>query len=132
MKINELSSNFNQSVPKNENTEVKTVKVDIKTTVKMDSNKDIERPKTMKDIKNGENVKISEKVVIEAIEKANKKIDGAKTEFQFSIHEKTHEIMIKVIDKEKGEIIREIPPEKTLDMVAKMWELAGIIVDEKL
>jgi flagellar protein FlaG len=29
------------------------------------------------------------------------------------------------------EVIREIPPEKILDMVAKMMELAGILVDEK-
>lgn len=74
---------------------------------------------------------VSEKVVIDAIEKANKAIDGARKEFRFSIHEETHEIMVKVIDKDKGEVIREIPPEKILDIVAKMWEMAGIIVDEK-
>lgn len=74
---------------------------------------------------------VSEKVVIDAIEKANKAIDGAKKEFRFSIHKKTHEIMIKVIDKDNGEVIREIPPEKVLDMVAKMWEMAGIVVDER-
>ena len=30
-----------------------------------------------------------------------------------------------------NEIIREIPPEKILDMVAKMWDTAGLIVDER-
>ncbi|MDD2574742.1 MAG: flagellar protein FlaG, partial [Firmicutes bacterium] len=30
------------------------------------------------------------------------------------------------------EIIREIPPEKILDMVAKIWELAGLMVDRKI
>ncbi|MGE5328833.1 MAG: flagellar protein FlaG [Deltaproteobacteria bacterium] len=74
---------------------------------------------------------ISEKVIIEAIEKANKAIEGARTEFKFSIHDKTHEISVKVLDKDSGEVIREIPPEKVLDMVARMWEMAGIIVDEK-
>jgi flagellar protein FlaG len=74
---------------------------------------------------------ISEKAVVEAIEKANKAITGAKTQFEFSIHEKTKEIMVKVIDSETHEIIREIPPEKILDMVAKMWEMAGIMVDER-
>ena len=29
------------------------------------------------------------------------------------------------------EVIKEIPPEKTLDMIAKAWELAGILIDEK-
>lgn len=39
--------------------------------------------------------------------------------------------MVKVVDTQTNEIIREIPPEKTLDMFVKMLELAGIFVDEK-
>lgn len=74
---------------------------------------------------------ISEKVVIDAIEKANKAISGATTRFEFSIHEETKEIMVKVLDSETNEVIREIPPEKILDLVAKMWEMAGLIVDER-
>lgn len=74
---------------------------------------------------------ISEQAVLSAIEKANKKLMGAQAEFEFSVHEATKQIMVKVKNKETGEIIREIPPEKTLDIVAKMWELAGIMVDER-
>ena len=74
---------------------------------------------------------ISEKIVIEAIEKANKAISGPNTRFEYSIHEQTKEIMLRVIDSDTNKIIREIPPEKILDMVAKLWELAGIIVDER-
>ena len=40
--------------------------------------------------------------------------------------------MVKVIDQNTDEIIREIPPEKILDMVAALWEMAGIIVDRKI
>lgn len=74
---------------------------------------------------------IAEKTVIEAIEKANKKLSGVMAEFEFSIHEQTKQIMVRVINKDTKEVIREIPPEKTLDMVAHLWEMAGIIVDEK-
>lgn len=73
----------------------------------------------------------TEKSVIDAIEKANKLIIGTRTEMEFSIHEKTKEIMVKVIDSDTKEVIREIPREKLLDMVAKMWEMAGILVDER-
>jgi len=73
----------------------------------------------------------SEEELVEAIEKANRALVGAKTQFEFSIHEKTKQIMVKVIDTQTQEVIREIPPEKILDMVAKMWELAGILVDER-
>lgn len=74
---------------------------------------------------------VRDKVVIEAIEKANKAILGANKEFHFSIHDSTKEIMVKILDKDSKEVVREIPSEKILDMVAKMWEMAGIVVDEK-
>ncbi len=75
---------------------------------------------------------IGELELIEAIERANKTLVGINTNFKFSIHEDTKAIMVKVINSETQEVIREIPPEKILDMVAKMWELAGLIVDRHI
>lgn len=75
---------------------------------------------------------IGEQQLIVAIEHANKALKGADKRFEFSIHEGTKEIMVKVINDETDEIIREIPPEKILDMVAKIWELAGLMVDRKI
>ncbi len=77
------------------------------------------------------NMPVSEKIVIEAIQKANKAISGGNRRFEFSIHEKTNEIVVKVFDSQTNELIREIPNEKVLDMVAKMCEMAGILVDER-
>jgi flagellar protein FlaG len=74
---------------------------------------------------------IAEKTVYDAINKANKAADGRYTTCEFSVHEQTKRISVKVLDRDTHEVIREIPPEKVLDMVAKLWELAGIIVDEK-
>lgn len=54
------------------------------------------------------------------------------TECKFGIDEATNRITIKIVDKETKEIIKEVPPEKTLKMIAKVWEMAGILVDEKL
>lgn len=78
-----------------------------------------------------EHKKLTEEELIHAIEKANKSVNIYDRRLEFSIHEETKEIMVKVIDTSTDEVIREIPPEKILDMVAKMWELAGILVDEK-
>lgn len=75
---------------------------------------------------------VDEMDVIRAIEHANNSFEGVFTQFEFSIHEKTKEIMVKILDRESGEVIREIPPEQILDMIAKMWELAGILVDERI
>lgn len=49
----------------------------------------------------------------------------------FGIHDATNRVTIKIIDKDTKEVLKEFPPEKTLDMIAKAWEMAGIMVDEK-
>ena len=74
---------------------------------------------------------MQEKLIIDAIEKANQKVLGPNKEFEFAIHKATKQIMVKVLDSETKEIIREIPPERVLDAVAQMCELAGLFVDEK-
>ena len=79
----------------------------------------------------GEHYPISEAQLIKAIELAIKKAEGRTTSLQFSIHDPTKRIAVKVLDKSTGEVIREIPPEKMLDFVAKLWEMAGILIDER-
>ena len=54
------------------------------------------------------------------------------TECKFGIDEETNRITIKIIDKQTKQVIKEVPPEKTLKMIAKVWEMAGILVDKKL
>lgn len=65
-----------------------------------------------------------------AIEKMNAQLPNS--EVKFGIHEKTDRVTIKLVDKDTKEVIKEFPPEKTLDMIAKCMELAGVLVDEKL
>ena len=64
-----------------------------------------------------------------AVEQLNKNMSHS--EAVFGIHEETNRVTIKIVDKDTKEVIKELPPEKTLDMIAKAWELAGILVDEK-
>ena len=68
------------------------------------------------------------------IKKALKEMNAQlpNSEAKFGIHEETNRVMIKLVDKDTQEVIKEFPPEKTLDMIAKCMELAGVLVDEKL
>lgn len=66
-----------------------------------------------------------------AIAEMNRRINNSNEEAVFGVHEDTNRIMIKITDKETKEVIKEFPPEKTLDMIARIWEMAGILVDEK-
>ena len=65
-----------------------------------------------------------------AVEDLNKKMKH--TSCEFGIHESTNRVMIKIVDNDTKEVIKEFPPEETLDMIAKVWEVAGLMVDEKL
>lgn len=70
------------------------------------------------------------KQIRKAIDEINKK--AVNSEAIFGIHDKTNRVMIKIIDKDTKKVIKEYPPEKTLDMIAKVWEMAGLMVDEKM
>ena len=52
-------------------------------------------------------------------------------ESEFGIHEKTNRMTIKILDKDTRKVIKEFPAEKSLDLIAKAMEMAGILVDEK-
>jgi flagellar protein FlaG len=80
-----------------------------------------------KDSKQGKDP--SKKTIDSVMSEANQKM--VKTRCEYAYDEPTKRVSIKVYDKETDELIREVPPEKSLEMLQRMWELAGIIVDEK-
>jgi len=83
------------------------------------------------DVRSAEEKKAAEHEKIKkAIGKMNAQLPNS--EVKFGIHEKTDRVTIKLIDRETKEVIKEFPPEKTLDMIAKCMELAGVLMDEKL
>ena len=65
-----------------------------------------------------------------AVDEINKNMIDT-SEAIFGIHEDTNRVTIKIIDKNTKEVVKEYPPEKTLDMIAKVWEMAGLMVDER-
>ncbi len=49
---------------------------------------------------------------------------------RFSVHEPTGRTVVKVIDKESQELVREFPSEEILNVAAKLDEMLGIIFDK--
>ena len=41
-------------------------------------------------------------------------------------------MMVRVVDRSNDEVIREVPPEKVLDLMAELRELVGFLVDERV
>lgn len=67
----------------------------------------------------------------EAINQANQETKLKQTACEFSYDDNTNRIAIKVKDRETDEVIREIPAEETLEMLARIKEQAGLMMDER-
>ena len=78
---------------------------------------------------NSANPQAEDSQIKKAVEEINKK--SKSSEAVFGIHEGTNRVTIKIVDKQTKEVIKEFPPEKTLDMISRVWEMAGLMVDEK-
>ena len=84
---------------------------------------------TTSDNNRQENSGTNSDTIKKAVENMKKNMNN--TEAIFGIHEGTNRVTIKIIDRTTKKVIKELPPEKTLDMIEKVWEMAGILVDEK-
>lgn len=72
-----------------------------------------------------------EKKLVEAVKKSNPDIMGTSTNLEFSVHEKTKQVLVKIVDSNTKEVLKELPSEKILDMVANMIEKSGIFIDKR-
>ena len=77
----------------------------------------------------GKEQQASNEQIRKAVEQMNKSMGNS--EAIFGVHEGTNRVTIKIVDKSTKEVIKELPPEKTLDMIARIWDMAGILVDER-
>ena len=51
-------------------------------------------------------------------------------DLQFSVHEASGEIMVRVLEESTGEVIREIPPSEMLDLAAGLGEMVEPLFDQ--
>ncbi len=77
-----------------------------------------------------ENQNYSEEVQ-EAVKQANKAAEAVNTSLRFQVHEKSERIMVEVVDLKRNEVIKEIPPEKLLNLIGQIQEIIGLLLDEK-
>ena len=129
MKIEGLSNAGGQSyvtpeVRSNVSTQESAPEVSISTAVQMENFSS--QPQDGAQNKNAP----SESTVKQAVSDINKKINP-NTIARYGYHEETNRVTIKIVDKDSDKVIKEFPAEETLDMIAKVWELAGVFLDER-
>lgn len=84
---------------------------------------------TQKTTDKNQNYKLED--INKAVDKLNKFVEDEDIHAEYEVHDKFNQIMIKIIDNKTKDVLLEVPPKKILDMVAKMCEMVGILVDKK-
>ncbi|WP_169577107.1 flagellar protein FlaG [Salsuginibacillus kocurii] len=71
-------------------------------------------------------------VLEEKVDSMNEFLSANFRDLKFNIHDDLERVFVQVLERGTEEIIREVPPEKFLDMVAHMMENVGMLVDERI
>ena len=70
--------------------------------------------------------------IAEHVDNLNELVRTFDKGFEFQVHEKSDEYYVQVVDLVEDEIIREIPPEQIMDIMARIDNMIGVIVDERV
>ena len=62
----------------------------------------------------------------------NRFVEMLTSDLKFEVHEKTHEIMVKFVNTKTGEVLKEYPPKEYLDMIARIRDYVGMMIDKKI
>jgi len=69
-----------------------------------------------------------EKKLKDAADKANEFVKSINQELQFSVDKDTGQTVVKVMDKQSGDVIRQIPSKEMLDLAKAMDTIQGLII----
>jgi len=69
--------------------------------------------------------------VANAVEAANRIAEITNTRLSFGYDEQSGRAFVMVIESGTGEVIKQIPPERMLEMLAQVRKQIGLILDEK-
>ncbi len=80
---------------------------------------------------NNKKQNISPKEIEDAVKDMNKKLDMLNSQLKIEIDKDTGIQVVKIIDKDTKEVIRQIPPESILKVAKYLNEIAGLLFDTK-
>lgn len=66
------------------------------------------------------------------VSELNRSVSVINSRVSFSIDQGTNKVVIRVIDGDTNEVIRQIPPEEMLRVSARIKELLGVLFDKTL
>jgi flagellar protein FlaG len=76
-------------------------------------------------LKHDSNQKLSLDAVKEAVKSGNTMLQSASSSLSFEIDSATKQVVVKIVDRNTGELVRQIPTVEMLDFMRRMKELEG-------
>lgn len=74
---------------------------------------------------------MSEEDAKKIVEDVQTRLESMGTRLQLSLNKDPNSIVVQVVDRESGELIRQIPTKELLDLQKKLSDLVGLLFDEK-
>jgi len=102
-------------------------KVDTINRIRQDNSKNVGNGRHNGDVSNKA---FAREDIYEAVDKLNDTMGLINERVSFSYHEKTNRIIVKVIDSQTNEVVREIPPRDIIKLQEHIQEYLGMLVDE--
>ena len=65
------------------------------------------------------------------VEEVNTDLGRLNEKLGFRVHEATGQLVVQIVDRNSGEVVRESPPPEFLDLAARMKEMVGLFLDEQ-
>lgn len=85
-----------------------------------------------REVIDGDKIEEARKAVQEELERLRKLVHIFDRRYDFLLHESTNRIFVKVIDVTTDTVIREIPPEELLNLMARIHNMVGLLFDERV
>ncbi len=79
----------------------------------------------------GQNINVTDEKLQQATEAMGKIAEAMNSHLKFSVDKSTGKTVVKIVNGNTGEVIRQIPPEETLRIMSKMRDVIGILFDRE-
>jgi flagellar protein FlaG len=68
--------------------------------------------------------------ILNSIEKINIQLESTNRSIRFNVDESTKDIVVKIVNKDSGELIKQIPPQEALRLKERLQDMLGLIIEE--
>jgi len=67
-----------------------------------------------------------------ATDKLNRLMGLIDKRLRFDLHKESDQIMVRVIDQDTEDVLKEMPPQRVIELLNSLTDIAGLLVDQKV